>query len=235
MKSVKTSWVLNLSGGTKVFVKKGDKVAVGQVLAQSRVSEEKIFYLPPQLVKIMGNFLGKYVKKGDVIGEIGTFFKKKIISPVEGEIVKIDEYNNVYLKSAEEKIKAIVCPTDAIVTDVNDENLSLEFKAVEFEGEGLSEGRVWGNNGIKEVSRVTDLSVSDVGKIIMVDELLPALISKAEVVGICGVVTLNSDRINTRLPILKVNSEEYENILSEYKKAKRAILNANSGRLLLVI
>lgn len=235
MKKVKTRWVLDLPQGVEVLVKKGAEVETGEVLARLAVAEEKIVNLTVDLSKIKDNLTGKKVKKGEILGESGKFFKRKIISPVEGEISKIDEYNNVYFKLPGETIKKIVSPTEAEVVEVAEDSITLEFTALEFGGEGQAEGRAWGKNGIKVVEKVVDLSVVDEGKIMMASLLTPTMLAKAEVVGIAGVIMINGDRINSRLPILKMETEEFNNVLGRVGEVKRAMINANNGRLLLIV
>ena len=235
MKKVKTKWVINLPTGAVLKVKSGDVVQNDQVLAEVTLPEEKIVNLNINLEKYKDKLIGKSFNKGEVLIEIGGFFKKKIICPTEGLIEKIDEYNNIYFKLPEEIVKKIISPVESEVGEIKNDSLTLEFKAIEFTGEGVEMGRVWGKNGIKVVEKVVDLSITDGGKIMAVSELNPTLLAKAEVIGITGVIVINDDKIKSRLPILKVSDEEYKNILAEADNVKRAMLNANTGRLLLVI
>ncbi len=235
MKSIKAKWIVSLLPEVRVLVKKGQSVEFDELLAEMMVTEEKIVNLSSDMAILMNKRIGFVVKKGDFLGEKGYFFKKKIFCPVEGEIVKVDEYNNVYLASIEKIRREILSPIESVVTEISPEGLTLEFKAEEFLGMGLSEGRVWGKNGVKEAGDVGDLSMADNGKIIILNELSPLIVAKAEVIGVAGLVVKNGDRINTKLPIVKVDPEEYQNILNEIKNAKRAMLDAGGGRLLLAI
>ena len=235
MKSIKAKWIISLLPEVKILFAKGQKVAADGVLAEVMNAEEKVVSLSAEMAVLMGKRIGFVVKKGDVLGEKGFLFKKKIFCPVEGEIIKVDEYNNVYLRATEQTREEIISPVEAVVAEVDKENLTIEFRAVEFVGMSLSEGRSWAKNGVKVVEDVGDLSVADRAKIIVLADLSPLIAAKAEVVGVAGMVVKNGDRINTKLPIVKVDPEEYQNILNEYKKAKRAMLDASGGRLLLVI
>jgi hypothetical protein len=102
------------------------------------------------------------------------------------------------------------------------------------------EGRGWGTEGIREIERLVDLSTNDEGKIMMTKYLLPTLLTKAEVVGIIGVVILDDgklekdDKINFKLPVLALKEDVYTHLSDSVKIAKRALVNATSGRLLLI-
>ena len=235
MKSIKAKWTISLVPDISVLVSKGQKVEGDQVLGEVMTAEEKVVNLSVEMVALMAKRIGFVVNKGDVLGERGFIFKKKIFCPVEGEIIKVDEYNNVYLRSTEKTRGEITSPTEATIAEVDQDSLTLEFIAEEFIGNGLSDGRSWAKRGVKEVSDVGDLSVADKDKIIMLVDLSPLIVAKAEVVGVAGIVVTNGDRINTKLPVVKVDAENYQNILSESTKVKRAMLDASGGRLLLVI
>ena len=160
MKSVKTKWVITLSPDIEVLVSQGQLVEADQVLALKDITEEKVVNLTADMAKLMSKREGFFVKKGDILVEAHVFFKKRILCPVEGLVTKVDEYNNVYLRSAEKNKKEIICPTVASVAEVNAESMILEFKAEEFDGEGLSDGRAWGRNGIKEIVNIGDCFLS---------------------------------------------------------------------------
>ena len=235
MKLVKTKWVIGLPDVVKVLVRKGQMVKAGEKIAEAELFEERYLNIGNVKVVYLEGLIGKAVKKGETIITLGKLFKKKVLSPYEGEIVRTDEYSNIYIKTGDKKVVHIFSPTEAVVSEVEKEIISLEFKAVEYVGEGLSEGRAWGDKGLKIIEGLGDLSANDKDKVILMDEISTVLLSKAEVVGVSGVITKKSDKINSRLPILRIDTSDYLQILTEVDKTKRVMVNAGSGRLLLIV
>ena len=72
-------------------------------------------------------------------------------------------------------------------------------------------------------------------------KLNQAWLFKAEVVGVKGIVVIESneekkdDRINFRLPILALEKNEWEELKKNAGEVKRAMINAPGGRLLLEV
>jgi hypothetical protein len=247
VRKVKAKWVVGIPKDAKVLVKNGDEVNEGQLIVEIKIRDEKIFNLSAEYgglsndnwEQLRSKLQGLAAKEGELLFGPVVVFGKKPISPLSGQISKIDEFRNIYVRGAGEKVKNIICPVDAKVSKLDEESLVLEFKAEEYPGEGLTEGRVWGNGGLKFVEHLTELSVKDAGKIILVDELIPAMLIKALVVGIGGVVVIDSGvkdgvKIATDLPILKVDGDGFFRLRKfAVDENTRVLLNASGGRLLL--
>ncbi len=244
---VKTRWIIPVPNGSKVLVKTGDSISFGDKLIELRGYQEKIMDLSSFYNKIKekdwdelkAKIIGLAIKEGELIFGEEAVFGKKPIATVSGKITKVDEFKNFYVQSSVEEKKSIFSPVDAKVAKIDEENLVLEFRAEEYPGVGVVEGRVWGSNGLKFAEHLTDLSIKDKGRIILVDELTPSILIKAEVVGVVGVVVIDSgvdesDNIISDLPILKVDGDKFFR-LRKYAvdEDMRVLLNASSGRLLL--
>lgn len=246
VRKVRTKWVIDLPVGATVLVKTGDVVACDQILVQTKTRAEKMIDLTPEYGKLSATnweqlktkLLGLTIKEGEFIFGEESVFGKRPKALISGKIDKIDEFRNVYVQLPAEINKNIYSPVNAKVSKIDDQNLVLEFRTEEYPGVGLTEGKVWGRNGLKFAEHMTDLSVRDSGRVILVDELLPAMLVKAKVVGIVGVVVIdsgvNDDKINSDLPILKVDGDKFFR-LRKYAvdEDMRVLLNASSGRLLL--
>lgn len=236
MRKVKTKWLINLPRGSTPKIKVGETVACGQVLAEETVRLERVFDFKFNIKKFELELVGKTIEAGKVMCQTGGVFSKKIMAPGTGTVCRIDEFNNLYLDMGLGEKKTITSPIEAKVKAVNDDSLELEFKADEFEGIGLNNDRAWALKGLKWVESLGDLSFADKDKIMVVDSLTPELMVKAEVVGIRGVVVFEScNRMNNKMPILQLKDEDKDELIMEMNKGKRALLNAGSGRLLLVI
>lgn len=248
MKKVSTKWVIALQPTAKTMVRPGEKVIAGQTVARDVIVKERIINIPGMAglsPKEMEEFAvqnnGRTVTEGEILFETNGFFKKKLISPAGGKIVRIDEFRNVHIQSTGEGEREIQSPTQALVESVNSESITLEFEAEEYTGRGLVEGRMWAHEGIKMVERMGELSFSDCNKIILLKKLTPAMLLKAEVVGVNGIVILDEGedeknvRINFKLPILAVGADDWKTLLGKAGDKRRAMINTQNGRLLLVI
>lgn len=248
IKKINTKWVISIPEEIKVLVKEGEKVESGQCLAEITIVNEKVIDYAKLFEKLSLKDRGKFVKDlegkaitvGEVIFDSGGMFGKKIMASESGMVIKIDEFYNVHLKLTDDKVNKILSPTEAVVTKIDKEKIVLEFKAEEYLGKGIVEGRGWGIEGIKEINRLVDLSVNDEGKIMVTKNLSPTLLTKAEVVGITGVVVLDDgkldkdDKINFKLPVLAVEEKVYKRLSESLVTGKRALINATNGRLLLI-
>jgi hypothetical protein len=250
VRKVKAKWVISLTTDAKVLVKVGDVINEGQLVAECKLYEEKIFDLSVDYgglsndnwEKVKTNLSGMTIREGELIFESGAVFGKRPKAPVSGLVTKIDEFRNIYVKLTGEKIKKVISPVDAKVALVDKESLVLEFKAEEYPGEGVTEGKAWGSGGLKFVEHLTELSVKDNGRVILVDELNQAMLTKADVVGIKGVVVMDGGvkddggKIVSGLPILKVDGDKFFRLRKfAVDENTRVLLNAGGGRLLLCL
>lgn len=248
VRKVKTKWVITIQSGSKVLVKSGDEVNEGQKLVEMKLISEKVVSLNTDYDCLSNNnwdqlrskLIGLEVIKGQNFFSSGNEYNKNPISMVSGKIVKVDEFRNVYIQSVDMEVKIVNSPVKAKVVKIDNETLTLEFRAEEYPGEGVTEGKVWASGGLKFVERLADISVKDGGCIILVDELSQAMLIKASVVGIKGVVVMDSGvhgetvKFVSDLPILKVNGDSFFRLRKfGVNKDCRMLLNASGGRLLL--
>jgi hypothetical protein len=241
VRRVKTKWVINLPDDSLTLVKTGAVVTCGHILAEKNVKKEITFNFGNEIKKYGHQLIGKKIDEGQVIYQTGGLFSKKVKAPCSGVVDRIDEFNNVYVNiGMGDKLK-ILSPVDAVVVKVETNNIVLEFQAEEYLGTGQNEGRAWGVAGLKYAEKLSDLNFEDADKIVFIKEVSIALLTKAQVIGIKGVVIMedknmsNDDRINFKLPTIILDEEEGEAVLKSIPKCKRALINAGSGRLLLVI
>lgn len=227
----------------------GEEVEAGGVLLEVTEPSEKIINISGRIGNLsvaekrrLGEKLvGLKIKEGAVIFETKGMFPKKISLPITGEVVKIDEFENLHYKEAENIIRKVNCPVAARVVKNDGQSLEMEFRAIEYNGRGINEGRVWGTEGVEYVSEIADLSAKDRGKIILTEKFNQAWLIKAEVVGVSGVVIIDNneekkdDRINLKLPIIALEKSEWEELKKYEGGVKRAMVNASGGRLLLVV
>jgi hypothetical protein len=248
-KRVKTKWVVMIPEGASVKVAIGDEVEANEELLEISEAEEKtinvsgiIGILSAADKKKLGEKVpGMIINESEVIFESRGLFPKKIILPINGEIIKIDEFENLHFREKAENSRKICSPVKAKVAGVDGKSLELEFRAVEYLGRGINEGKAWGSEGVGYVDELADLSANNKGQIILTEEIDRAWVYKAGAVGVKGVVVIDDgkeekgDRINFKLPILALEKSEWEELKRSRTEVKEAMINASNGRLLLVM
>ncbi len=248
-KKVKTKWVVTVPKGNKILVNLGQEVMADQELVETIQEQVKTINISERIKGLSGTekekmaeeIKGLYVSEGEAVFKTSGIFGKKVFLPINGEIIKIDEFENLHYKEKTDKPKKITSPVTAKVTKKEDELLELEFKAIEYEGKGINEGRVWATKGISYVHDIVSLSSVYKDQILMTEDLDQIWLMKAEVIGAKGVIVIDkqeaeeSDRINSKLPILAIESDEWQELKKNVEGVERAMMNAAKGRLILVI
>lgn len=226
--------------GTKLMAKIGDKVEIGEILGEevNQVTQSVdmsaiLSKLSPEKMAELNLKKEEKFKQGELMVTESGWFGKKILAPVDGKIVKIDEFFNVEFSQGEKKVRKIISPVVGKVSKMEADNLTIEFGATEINGEGVNSGKIWAD-GLIVVKIIPDIGVNCVNKIVIIDEMTPTAVVKIEAVGGVGLVTKDA-RINSRLPVLVLEKTEFENIKGiKNAENKRVLLNTTGGRLLLV-
>lgn len=248
-KKVKAKWVVAIPEGTKVMVNVGEEVDADSDLLEVTGEDEKIVNVAGRIrglskadKKRMTEMLpGMKINENEVVFESKGFFPKKIILPINGEVIKIDEFENLHFREHGDRIRKVVSPVKAKVVKIDEQRLEIEFKAVEYMGRGIGEGKVWGTKGMDYVNEIAELSAKNKDKVILTENFNLAWLYKAEVVGVKGVVIIDdgkeekNDRISFKFPILALEKNEWDELKAVAAEAQKAMVNASSGRLLLVI
>ncbi len=248
MKRVKASWVILLPENAVLKVKTGDVVKYNQVLFEDVVESEKIVSYQPQLKglslieieEINKNNQDKELRKDDVLYQGKGWFPKKIVISDDGVFKGIDELLNIHLVTSREKQK-VTSPTEAKVGDIKNGEMVLEFMAEEYLGTGLNAIRDWVSNGVRLIKNIAEINTECKGGLLLVDNVTEAILIKAEVVGVRGLIVLDdvnlveNVRINFKTPVLLVTRDVYEELKLRVSVDTRALVNGGSGRLLLVV
>lgn len=250
MKSkVKAKWVVKIPSESKVLVKEHEYVSKGDSLVVMSTETIKSYDMSVFLTKISPQKIeelkicmeNRMVKEGELLYETGGMFSKKIFAPTNGIFKKIDEFYNVQFLIKDESKEDIKSPVKSRVSKIEDEKLVLEFDAVEFNGESMVEGKVWGETNFEQVEKMNDLNSQLAGKIIMVEKFNQAFALKAEVVGVVAIITrLNKEEfkdLEINLPVLSVNDDEWKELSNfrSFDDKKQVLLNSKMGRLLMVV
>ncbi len=243
---LKAHFGIPLNSDTKLHVSEGNLVNKGEKLISFPTVEVKV-YSDPKLKKLSSQVLdqinqelkGKTVKKNDTLYKSKGLFSTIILVPQDGIFLGIDEFGNIQIELSNNEEKEVKSPVKAIVSKIDDEKITLEFDAVEFKGEGLIEGKAWGDTDLKIIDKLVDLNYEYDGNVILSREISQTFLTKAEVLGVTAVITDNKEiaqnNLDTNLPILFLENNEW-NELFEYGGEKRQVLlNSKSGRLLIVI
>jgi len=250
LKVIKTKWTIRFETGTEVAVKLGDEVKKDQLLASrteyEEVSKSLWSCFPGVKTKDINSLknclVGMVIEEGRVIGGENGVMGKKVVSTVSGKIEKVDEFERIIIKKNNKKVHQYLAPCQSKVSSIEATSIVLEFRAEEWVGKSIKDGKCWGG-GLKAVEKISDLSLNDNGKIILLSIFDGAILTKAEVVGVVGVIVLLSevlesisDKINTNLPVLALERNDYDRLKSiKNFENRQGLLNVANGRLLLVI
>lgn len=245
-KKIKGKWLIEVPEGAEVLVKDKSKVDVGDELIKVKGEEIRSYSVADaveklgeeRVKKIVDKWRGKEVKEGQELGGDGKLFGKKWYSPGNGAVEGIDEFYNLHLRASVGEEKVIRSPLKAVVDRSDKKDLVLAFDAWEFKGQGLIEGKVWGECDFEIVRGINDLSSRRKGEVVLVEGVDELVGLKAEVVGVRGLVILENEtteQTGDNLPILTVAEEVWKDLVKLTKKRSRVLLNSKTGRLLVVI
>ncbi|MEK7573441.1 MAG: hypothetical protein AAB531_03345 [Patescibacteria group bacterium] len=238
-----TSLSIKLENGFSPKVKAGDKVAVGQLLAEKSIKGTdheihiaKLLDVPPQIsskfvIKRPGDRVGQgtivAVKKG-ALGMGG----KKAVSPIEGTVFKFENETGILTirSSTESQIENLFSPVDGEVAVCDNEKITIKTQkgviaASVVLGVGSFEAELYVVKG-DEVSSA-DLKSDLKGKVVVGKSLDREVIAKSLGLGAKGVIggNINEEDIAdlkarmTKTPIFVVSDEDIEKIIkSDGKK-----------------
>jgi hypothetical protein len=247
--SVKAKWLVRFDSNSKLLVKLGDLVDLGQELLVHTKDIVKTYDLSMTLskfhkdclVKMQSQWSEKLVNTNDILINTGGLMPKKLFCPDNGIFVGVDEFLNLKIKVEEGEKRTVFSPVSGKVVKIDKEKISIEFSAFEIKGRGIVQGKCWGDGDFKPVEKISELNYEDEGKVIMSHNIDKYLITKAEVVGVTGVIVLdNGDEyasIESALPILALNQKDWAVLVAMGFKSEsnyRVLLNAKLGRLLIV-
>ena len=242
----KGTWVVKLPAKAKLLVEVGDKVDVGQKLAVFNSHVVETFSYSGDLAKMSEKkreeldifFKEKMVQEGEIFYEIG-FFKNKICFPLTGICLGFDEFKNLKIEKVEDEEREIFSPIEAKVGKIEDGKLILEFKAKEYEGQGLNGLKAWGEGEVKIINEIKMLDYEMGEAILFTENLDKAFLLKALVVGANAVVTKDNEEIrevDLEIPVLRLEKQIWDEFMKEnLGKKKKILVNAKMDKLLLVL
>lgn len=246
---VKANWIIKIPDNSTVLVKSHEYINKGDSLVLVEKCSKTSCDLSMYMAKMSANkqeefrinWENREVKKGDTIISGGGLFPKKIVAPVDGVVKTIDEFYNLEIITKENEKKEILSPVKSKVSKIEENDLTLEFEAMEFEGESVVEGKSWGEACIDEVDKISDLNSRYKDMVIMVKKINQALVLKAEVVGVAAIITQTKkddvNNLDTDIPIMSVDAKEWKDLekFMSFGKGKQMLVNSKTGRVLLVL
>lgn len=243
---IKAKWIIKFPVGSKVLVKTGEKVEKDQIVVKADYRKVESINLSnffgkfnsSKIEQLNQKLKGVWVNSGELMCLSGGVFPKKICFPMSGNFLEIDEFGFLKIEIKEDKQREIVAPVESVVSKVEADKLILEFKAQEFKGKGLVEGKSWGESKLEVINETRDLTSKLKNNILLTQNLTNNFLLKAEVVGVVGIVTdseIQEEEINTGLPLLKLNKEVWQELLKYQGPTKKILINSRLERLLLVL
>lgn len=242
---IKAKWVIRLPVGAEILVNLNELVEEKQKIAVVEIRKIESFnysfvfgkFGGDKLLDLNEKFKKVWVNEGDLICTTGGFFSNKVCFPISGDFLEVDEFGNLKIEIKEEKSKDILAPVKSKVSKIEGEKMVLDFWAKEFNGEGLVEGKVWGEAEINLINEGKKLNSELEGKLLFTDNLDSSFLLKAEVVGVVGIVTnLKNNELKTKMPVICLKNDDWQELFKNFlNKEYKFLLNSRLGRLLLVI
>jgi len=242
----KETWTIKLPINAKVLVEVGDEVKTGQKLATFNSHKVETFNYSGNLAKMSEEkreelntfFKEKMVQAGELFYKVGIF-KNKICFPLTGICLGFDEFKNLKIERVEDEQREIFSPIEAKVGKIEEGKMVLEFKAKEYDGQGLNGLKAWGEGEIKIIDDTKFLDYELEGNILFTSNLNKSFLLKAQVVGIKAIVVLGNEEIkelDINLPILRLEKPIWDKFMGENAgKMKKILVNAKMNKMLIVL
>ncbi|MGI6278547.1 MAG: hypothetical protein ACOYJ8_01905 [Patescibacteria group bacterium] len=190
------SFFLPLPKKTKTLVKKGDKVDKGQKVATFNRFEKHKINLAKKLeisAKKTSSCLlvnlGEKISKDKIIAETKNLFKKvSVPSPVAGQIFAFDNNTGLLTIEVTKESRDLLSPFPGKVEEITQEGVTIKIKAEKVLGFKKS----WGDNVFGQLAfhggALTALSGQYQKKVVLTNQLFPALINKAQAIGSLAII-----------------------------------------------
>lgn len=240
LKKVKALWKARVFGDDRIIkVRVGELVDGGSVLAEVIKRDEVLVVADGLLDKMKQSLVGRVVGMGEVIYRNGGWGGGvSIISPIDGTITVVDEFNNIHIEGKSSWKNLVVAPVDSKVIAISEEGIELEFVAWEVKGESIGEGVVWGNWDGRVAGSARELDYKCRQAVVVASMVDGVLVAKAEALEVVGIVAGEVEKeLLGSIPILTVGNA----IISEVKsKAERGgetkiLVDCSAGRILVVV
>lgn len=244
----KATWVIKLPSDSKILVKVGDKVKIGDKLAEFDNHSVETFNYSGNLASMKDEnreqlnsfFKDKLVEKGDLFYNLG-FLKGKVCFPLSGLCLGLDELKNLKIEKTEIEKKEILSPIEAKVGNIEEGKMVLEFVAKEYEGVGLNGLKAWGEGKIQIINEIKFLTSDLNNNILFTKNLDKAFLLKAEVIGakgivLCALAEQKVEDIDVGIPLLRLEEKVWDDFMKDnLEKDKKMLVNAKMDKLLMVL
>lgn len=211
---------INLPENVKLLVKENDYIDFGQPLAEKKETKEIIINLFEKLnvrsnkiFNCLKKFVGDQIKKNDLLAsKKGLFYEKKIFSPVDGQIKRIDHNNGeVVIKTESNKNKKILAFFKGRIHKISDQTINLEIKKSlslpikknNFPNFG---GQVLYFDEKNDEKNIEEEKIEN--KVIVSQFLQPTIAAKLQALGSIGFVLFKKPEENFDLPIIIVKKAD---------------------------
>ncbi|MEK9178397.1 MAG: hypothetical protein AAB801_01295 [Patescibacteria group bacterium] len=230
---------ITLPSGFEPKIKKGDKVAAGQILAESEKSSSVAVNMALHL-GVRGKKVKKYLKKnpGDAIlsGEIlaekkGIFGSRTVTSKISGTVSNFEESTGtLFLLSSAATSQTIHSPVDGEVADIKEGEIELETERESVLGllssGEISEGEILSVGDKLDYNEITDKIR---GKIVLGGTFDRDTLSKAIGMGAGGIIAKdlpegvleNFQEKKVPTPIIKIDPSD----LGKFRQGDRVIMD----------
>jgi hypothetical protein len=228
-----------LPEGFSLKVSAGDKIAVGQTLAEGQGKAQEVIIplshqlklVPPKAIALLKKNLGDSVSAGDILAAKKSLLgSQTIVSEFSGILVKIDEVSGdltLRVSGGGQNLKTLNSPVDGTVDSCDNQKVVLKtdkqaILAVDGVG-GEAEGVV----EYLADSDETKLNTSIKGKILLTKAIDKLYVFKTIGLEAAGIITESLEGVDfvdleekrVRMPILEVSEEDFKKLVSEKQKS----------------
>lgn len=227
--------------GAKVLTKEGESIKQDQSiveLSQDRVVEVSLASAlkvkPIKIVSLLEVGLGREVKESQILAQKKGFFRKrKVLSPVTGQVESLVEDQGVLKIRTSKKSIEVRAPVSAKVVSFKKNFLVLQFLALVFPARQAFGKSGWGD--LKDFSgHLFDLKEVE-GKIVLVENLTEAIFNKLEALGAIGAVGVKAEKgIKQEVDesgLLVLSEKDFEKVKENV--GKRAKIDVGDKRLII--
>jgi len=184
--------------------------------------------------------VSKVVSVGEVLWQKGIFKKKKIVSPMGGLVLGIDEFGNIEYQN--EREDGYLSPVTCGKVKIEKNRVVLRLKTEEVRGKGLNDRKAWGIFDGKVVKKISEVESDLNNQIVMMVGGEESMLAKAEAMGVKGMLLVEGegyswDECEADVPLIKINQDSGKRMLEIYKKngSRKLWLNSINGRILVVL
>jgi len=223
---MKKTITLHMPARSVPRVAKGDKIAPDTVLYTGSHSSSQIQEIPisrllgvkeKEILRFLTRSIGEKIQAGEIVAtKKGLWSHDFVRSPMTGEIASVDlNHGTVVVRPATSHKGEYRIPIDAVVKDIDDDEITLEIEGDSFEGESGKGNDTFGTLTFLSGKNTDALDVGEdvLGSVLLCAHISDDAIIKSEVLGVSGCI-LAKGSMAGQLPWVSVEESVFKKLAS---------------------